>query len=112
MGERCPDCGLDQLLVSIDLERLVWTYPGAMTAETSRGADMGESGASGGDLDSLPTEAWAAELADLDLRGTAEQVALANVLDAQVPAIVAGASAQVALAVDATVERLSSGGRL
>jgi len=67
---------------------------------------------SAGELDLLPTEAWAAELADLDLRGTAEQVALANALDAQVPAVVAAASQQVARVVDATVERLARGGRL
>ncbi len=64
------------------------------------------------DLDALPTEAWAADLADLDLRTTAEQLVLANALDAQVPVLVAAAADQVARVVEAAVGRLRRGGRL
>jgi N-acetylmuramic acid 6-phosphate etherase len=71
-------------------------------------ADQGRAG----ELDALPTEASAPDLADLDLRSTREQVALANLLDAQVPGLVAAAAGQVAHVVDAVVERLGRGGRL
>ena len=73
---------------------------------------MDEAGDRAGELDALPTEAWAAELADLDLRTVAEQLALANALDAEVPAFVAAAADQVGRVVQAAVERLDRGGRL
>jgi N-acetylmuramic acid 6-phosphate etherase len=58
------------------------------------------------------TEAHEPALADLDLRTTAEQVALANALDAQVAVVVAAAADQVVAVVDAVVDRLGRGGRL
>ena len=73
---------------------------------------MDEAGERAGELDALPTEAWAAELADLDLRTVAEQLAMANALDAQVPGLVAAAADQVARVVQAAVQRLDRGGRL
>ena len=73
---------------------------------------MDEAGERAGELDALPTEAWAAELADLDLRTVAEQLAMANALDAQVPGLVAAAADQVARVVQAAVQRLGRGGRL
>lgn len=75
-------------------------------SEVTDGSDRGD------DLDGLLTEAAAADLGGLDLLSTAEQVALANALDAQVPVAVAAASRQVVSVVDATVERLGRGGVL
>ena len=63
------------------------------------------------DLDGLATEAWNAAGADLDLRSTAELVALMNEEDARVPAAVGAAQDAVAAAIDAVVARLA-GGRL
>jgi N-acetylmuramic acid 6-phosphate etherase len=73
---------------------------------------MHDAGDRAGGLDALPSEAWVAELADLDLRAVEEQLALANAMDAEVPALVAAAADQVARVVQAAVERLGRGGRL
>ena len=58
------------------------------------------------------TERRQHELADLDLRPTAELVALINAEDASVAPAVAAAGPAIAAAVDAIVERLRGGGRL
>jgi len=50
--------------------------------------------------------------ADLDLRGTAELVALINAEDATVAGAVAAAAGELAAAIDAIVARLEAGGRL
>src|SRR6185436_11264924 len=64
-------------------------------------------------VDDAPlTEAQGSESADLDLRSTAELVALMNREDARVPAAVAGALGDVAAVVDEKVQRLDRGGRL
>jgi N-acetylmuramic acid 6-phosphate etherase len=63
-------------------------------------------------LDELVTEARSPEASDLDLRPTRELVALMNHEDATVPAVVAAAGDQIAVVVDAVVERLAGGGRL
>src|SRR5262245_21172404 len=62
--------------------------------------------------DAPVTEAHGAESADLDLRSTAQLVALMNREDARVPAAVAGAAGDVAAVVDEIVPRLGRGGRL
>ena len=49
---------------------------------------------------------------DLDLRSTAELVALMNAADSAVPGVVAAAAPAVAAAIDAVVARLEAGGRL
>jgi N-acetylmuramic acid 6-phosphate etherase len=59
-----------------------------------------------------PTEAREPERHDLDLRSTAELVALMNAADAAVPAAVAAAAPAIAAAIDAIVARVSAGGRL
>jgi N-acetylmuramic acid 6-phosphate etherase len=64
------------------------------------------------ELDALATEAWREDAADLDLRPTAELVALMSAEDASVPALVAAAGASIAAAIDAVSERLLAGGRL
>jgi len=53
-----------------------------------------------------------ADLRDLDLRPTAELVRLINAEDATVAEAVASATAEIAAAIDAIVERLEAGGRL
>jgi N-acetylmuramic acid 6-phosphate etherase len=63
-------------------------------------------------LDELPTEAWDAGGADLDLRPTRALVELMNTEDARVPAAVAAAAGDIAVAIDAISERLRQGGRL
>src|SRR4051794_15320372 len=63
-------------------------------------------------LDALPTEAWNARSADLDLRGTVELVSLMSSEDASVPLAVERAGASIADAIDAIVSRLEAGGRL
>ena len=63
-------------------------------------------------FDELPTEAWNAAAADLDLRDTAELVALMTTEDASVPAAVERASAAIVEAIDAVADRLARGGRL
>jgi N-acetylmuramic acid 6-phosphate etherase len=62
-------------------------------------------------LDELTTEAGNSAR-DLDLRSSAELVALMNAEEAKVPAAVAAAAAEVAAAIDAIVARLEAGGRL
>jgi N-acetylmuramic acid 6-phosphate etherase len=63
-------------------------------------------------LDDLITEARSAETRDLDLRSTQELVGLMNDQDAAVPAAVASSAADIAVVIDAVVERLQAGGRL
>jgi N-acetylmuramic acid 6-phosphate etherase len=63
-------------------------------------------------FDELPTEAWNAASADLDLRDTTDLVALMTTEDATVPAAVERASAEIADAIDAVADRLVRGGRL
>ena len=63
-------------------------------------------------FDELPTEAWNAASADLDLRDTTELVALMTAEDASVPAAVERASAAIVEAIDAVADRLARGGRL
>ena len=63
-------------------------------------------------FDELPTEAWNAASADLDLRTTTELVALMNSEDARVPAAVERAGAAIVEAIDAIADRLERGGRL
>jgi N-acetylmuramic acid 6-phosphate etherase len=62
-------------------------------------------------LDDLVTEARGGN-DDYDLRPTHELVDLMNAGDATVPAVVGEASGSIAAVIDATAERLSSGGRL
>jgi N-acetylmuramic acid 6-phosphate etherase len=59
-----------------------------------------------------PTEAREPGRDDLDLRSTAELVALMNAADAAVPGVVAAAAPALAAAIDAIVARLEAGGRL
>src|SRR3954447_15660082 len=63
-------------------------------------------------FDALPTEAWNARSADLDLRDTVELVSLMSSEDASVPLAVERAGASIAEALDAIVSRLEAGGRL
>jgi N-acetylmuramic acid 6-phosphate etherase len=63
-------------------------------------------------LDELVTEARAASGADHDLRSTEELVELMNRQDADVPAAVGAARAQIAATIEAIVPRLARGGRL
>lgn len=63
-------------------------------------------------LEDLATEAGSAVEADYELRPTRELVELMNDEDAVVPAAVRAASADIAAALDAIVERLERGGRL
>ena len=63
-------------------------------------------------FDELPTEAWNAASADLDLRDTSDLVALMTSEDAAVPAAVERASAAIVAAIDAVADRLVRGGRL
>ena len=63
-------------------------------------------------FEQLGTEARDAAGADLDLRSTAELVALMSAEDASVPAAVAGASNAVAALVDDVAARLAMDGRL
>jgi N-acetylmuramic acid 6-phosphate etherase len=58
------------------------------------------------------TESARTDHADLDLRSSAELVALMNAQDATVPRAVAAAGDDIAAAVDDIVERLQRGGRL
>ncbi len=63
-------------------------------------------------FDELPTEAWNAASADLDLRDTTDLVALMTAEDATVPAAVERASGAIVEAIDAVADRLVRGGRL
>jgi N-acetylmuramic acid 6-phosphate etherase len=64
------------------------------------------------ELDGLATERWSHALADLDLRSTAELVALMTNEDARVPAAVAAVQPAIARTIETIAERLGSGGRL
>lgn len=63
-------------------------------------------------ISALGTEGWRRDLADLDLRSTAEMVAAMNAADAEVHQAVAAAGDSIAAAVDAIAGRLRRGGRL
>src|SRR5215471_16345332 len=58
------------------------------------------------------TETRGVDSADLDLRATAELVALMNREDAHVPEAVAGALDEITALVDVVADRLARGGRL
>jgi N-acetylmuramic acid 6-phosphate etherase len=64
------------------------------------------------DFDALATEERDPGNADLDLRSTAELVALMTRHDASVPATVATAAPEIATAIDAVSARFAAGGRL
>ncbi|MEW1635121.1 N-acetylmuramic acid 6-phosphate etherase [Streptomyces sp. NPDC093801] len=63
-------------------------------------------------LDTLTTEAFRPELAEIDRLPTLEIARLMNAEDAGVPAAVAARLEQIAAAVDAIAERMARGGRL
>jgi N-acetylmuramic acid 6-phosphate etherase len=63
-------------------------------------------------LDELATESGGEAAADIDLRSTAELVALMNAGDVEVPTVVGAATPEISRAIDAVVERLRGGGRL
>jgi N-acetylmuramic acid 6-phosphate etherase len=64
------------------------------------------------DIDALATEGRDPGNADLDLRSTAELVELMNRHDTSVPAVVAAAAPDIAVAIDAVSARFGAGGRL
>jgi N-acetylmuramic acid 6-phosphate etherase len=64
------------------------------------------------ELDELTTEAGGTAETDYELRPTVELVELMNAGDATVSEAVSAASAEIAQAIDAIVERLAGGGRL
>ncbi|MGO4459676.1 N-acetylmuramic acid 6-phosphate etherase [Streptomyces sp. M-16] len=63
-------------------------------------------------LDTLTTEAFRPELADIDRLPTLEIARVMNAEDATVPAAVAGRLPQIAAAVDGIAARMARGGRL
>ncbi|MFG2194618.1 N-acetylmuramic acid 6-phosphate etherase [Streptomyces sp. NPDC048639] len=63
-------------------------------------------------LDSLTTEAFRSELADIDQLPTLEIAKIMNGEDAAVPGAVAAGLPQIAAAIDATADRMTRGGRL
>ncbi|MFJ6697144.1 N-acetylmuramic acid 6-phosphate etherase [Streptomyces sp. NPDC091272] len=63
-------------------------------------------------LDTLTTEAFRPELAEIDQLPTAELAALMNGEDATVPAAVAARLPQIAAAIDGIAARMARGGRL
>ncbi|MER5433157.1 N-acetylmuramic acid 6-phosphate etherase [Streptomyces sp. NPDC002588] len=63
-------------------------------------------------LDSLTTEAFRPELADIDRLPTLDLARLMNGEDAGVPAAVAAQLPRIAAAIDAVAERMARGGRL
>ncbi|MFI6639572.1 N-acetylmuramic acid 6-phosphate etherase [Streptomyces sp. NPDC050504] len=63
-------------------------------------------------LDTLTTEAFRPELAEIDRLPTAEIARLMNAEDATVPAAVAACLPAIAAAIDATAARMARGGRL
>jgi N-acetylmuramic acid 6-phosphate etherase len=63
-------------------------------------------------LSALGTEGWRRDLADLDLRSTADMVAAMNAADAEVHRAVADAAPAIAAAVDGIAGKLRAGGRL
>ncbi|MEU9730802.1 N-acetylmuramic acid 6-phosphate etherase [Streptomyces sp. NPDC048002] len=64
------------------------------------------------ELDSLTTEAFRPELADIDKLPTLDIARLMNGEDTSVPAAVAACLPKIAAAVDAVAERMARGGRL
>ncbi|MCI3272211.1 N-acetylmuramic acid 6-phosphate etherase [Streptomyces cylindrosporus] len=64
------------------------------------------------ELESLTTEAFRPELADIDQLSTPEIARLMNGEDATVPAAVAERLPEIAAAIDAVAERMARGGRL
>ncbi|MFG2553236.1 N-acetylmuramic acid 6-phosphate etherase [Streptomyces sp. NPDC048581] len=64
------------------------------------------------ELDSLTTEAFRPELAEIDQLPTLDIARLMNGEDASVPAAVASRLPQIAAAIDAIAERMARGGRL
>ncbi|WP_030595767.1 N-acetylmuramic acid 6-phosphate etherase [Streptomyces fulvoviolaceus] len=64
------------------------------------------------ELESLTTEAFRPELADIDQRPTLDIARLMNGEDAAVPAAVAERLPQIAAAIDAIADRMARGGRL
>jgi N-acetylmuramic acid 6-phosphate etherase len=60
----------------------------------------------------MVTEAWRPELADLDLRSTADLVALMHAEDTGVPAAIGRALGAITGAIDGIAERMGAGGRL
>ncbi|MFC8512962.1 N-acetylmuramic acid 6-phosphate etherase [Streptomyces sp. NPDC057257] len=64
------------------------------------------------ELESLTTEAFRPELADIDQLSTLEIARLMNGEDATVPAAVAERLPEIAAAIDAVAERMARGGRL
>jgi N-acetylmuramic acid 6-phosphate etherase len=89
-------CGHMTSLATTDA-RLVWEAAGSALTRRPQTAT---------------TEAARADLADLDLRSTRDLVRVLNEEDATVPAAVAEAGDELALAIDAIVERMLRGGRL
>ncbi|MFJ6935273.1 N-acetylmuramic acid 6-phosphate etherase [Streptomyces sp. NPDC101132] len=63
-------------------------------------------------LETLTTEAFRPELAEIDRRSTLDIARTMNAEDATVPAAVAARLPQIAAAIDATAERMARGGRL
>ncbi|KUL44897.1 N-acetylmuramic acid 6-phosphate etherase [Streptomyces sp. NRRL F-4489] len=63
-------------------------------------------------MESLTTEAFRPELADIDRRPTLDIARLMNDEDATVPAAIAERLPQIAAAIDATAARMARGGRL
>ncbi|WP_433546959.1 N-acetylmuramic acid 6-phosphate etherase [Streptomyces sp. CA-294286] len=63
-------------------------------------------------LETLTTEAFRPELAEIDRLSTAELAALMNSEDATVPTAVAARLPQIAAAIDSVAERMARGGRL
>ncbi|QNE75797.1 N-acetylmuramic acid 6-phosphate etherase [Streptomyces finlayi] len=64
------------------------------------------------ELDTLTTEAFRPELADIDRLPTREIAKIMNGEDSTVPAAVADKLPQISAAIDATAERMARGGRL
>ncbi|MFJ8538801.1 N-acetylmuramic acid 6-phosphate etherase [Streptomyces sp. NPDC093591] len=64
------------------------------------------------ELDSLTTEAFRPELADIDRLPTLDIARLMNGEDAAVPTAVASRLPEIAAAIDATADRMAQGGRL
>ncbi|WP_129841831.1 N-acetylmuramic acid 6-phosphate etherase [Streptomyces sp. RFCAC02] len=64
------------------------------------------------DFETLTTEAYRPELADIDRQPTLDIVRLMHAEDARVPAAVAGQLPRIADAIDAVADRMARGGRL
>lgn len=86
-----------------------------MTSTTDANADAPTPdgyGALRAQLDTLTTEAFRPELAEIDQLPTQEIARIMNGEDTTVPAAVAEKLPQIAAAIDATAERMARGGRL